>query len=140
MTTRKKRPNNLRAYPSWVHDELMNWSRWCWRGAYPHPMPATSCGSIEKNYQRISEDGTVENARPIPPNAAHAQIVQTVWDALAKLPQQVLRAEYPQRYESGRFEHGRRGAAQRLQISLDEYEAALSVASYKIMIAFEEKQ
>lgn len=133
----KKRPGDLRTYPTWVHEELMNWSRWCWRGAYPHPLPHTACGSVERNYQRISEEATAENARPIPPNEAYARIVQAAWEAMPHLPRQVLRAEYPQRHESGRVEHGRNGAAVRLQISLEQYEAALSVASYKVMKAFE---
>lgn len=133
----KQRLGDFRTYPSWVHEELVNWSRWCWRGAYPHPLPHTSCGSIERNYQRISEDGSAENARPVSPNEAHARIVQAAWETMPRLPRQVLRAEYPQRHESGRAEHGRSGAAARLQITLEEYEAALSAAAYKVMMAFE---
>lgn len=128
---------DFRNYPAWVHEELMNWSRWCWRGEYPHPLPHTACGSVERNYQRISDEGTAENVRPIPPNAAHARVVQAVWELMPTLPRQVLRAEYPQRHESGRAEHGRKGAAIRLRISLEEYEAALSVATYRVLRAFE---
>lgn len=131
---------DLQYYPSWLHEELLNWSRWCWLGKYPHPMPETTCASFEKNYQRISEEGTVEDVRPIPPNTTHALIVQQVWETLPHMPKQVLRAEYPQRRESGRIEHGRKGAARFLHISLNEYESALSIATYRILIAFEGKE
>jgi hypothetical protein len=128
---------DFRTYPEWVHQELMNWARWCWKGAYPHPLPPTVCASIEKNYQRISDEGTVDDVKPVPPNEAHAKRVQAVWDALPRIGQQVLRAEYPQRFESGRAVDGRYAAARWLHMSLSEYESCLSMACYRVMVEFE---
>lgn len=127
----------FRTYPDWLHYELMNWARWSWSGAYPHPIPPATCASYEKNYRRTGEEEEARNERQIKPNADNAQKVQAVWDALPHWPQQVLRAEYPQRHESGRVEHGRAAAARWLGISLEHYESALSVAAHKVMVAFE---
>lgn len=135
--TARRKAGAFRDHPAWVHEELMNWSRWCWGGAYPHPLPHTACGSVEKNYRGLSDEGTTETARPIRPNEVRARMVQAAWEALPPLPRQVLRAEYPQRHESGRTAQGRSGAAKRMQISLEEYEAALSVASHRVKLAFE---
>jgi len=119
----------LRAVPEWVHHELLNWSRWCWSGAYPHPLPPCRCASLEGNYSRFSEDTDAEaiDKKPIPVNFANAKIVQGVYEILPYLPQQVLRAEYPQRHEQKRVVH----------VGRDEYDAALSVAIFRVMVAFD---
>ena len=134
-----RRNVDLRTYPDWIHAELINWSRWCWLGAWPHPLPPEYCGSIERNYpgHRLPEGNADDEARPIQPNETNARIVDRVWKALPDLPRLVLRAEYPQRYESGRVEHGRAGAARWLHVSLRDYEAGLIVAIGRIWEAFE---
>lgn len=116
--------------PEWCEQELRNWARWCWRGAYPHPIPAGHCGSLEWQYQRINEEGTTESVddKPIPVNEHNAAIVQGVYETLPWLQAQVLRAEYPQRHS---------GARHRLKVGREEYEAALSAACYKVMGAFD---
>lgn len=114
----------FRTCPAWVHMELINWARWCWQGQYPHP-PDAICKSIERNYSRVSEEGTTDDARPIAPNEHNARIVQAVWERLPRVPRMVLRAEYPQRH------------AVRPKISGEAYKAHLSYAMRRVMIAFE---
>lgn len=126
----------MRRYPDWVHHELMNWSRWCWQGSYPHPLPPQTCASIERQYVRFREENTTDEAKPIQPNESHALIVDGVWKALPTLPRMVMRAEYPQRsaYDWG---HGRAGVARLMRVSLSEYEAGLIVGVGRVMDAFE---
>ena len=126
--------------PDWLHHELLNWSRWCWLGAWPHPLPPSHCGSVERDYTRFRVDGSADDARPIPPNEPRALIVDDVWRDLPPAPRQVLRAEYPQYHESGRAEFGRVGAARRMRMCLREYEAALCVAAGRVWDAFEGKR
>ena len=123
--------------PEWLRHELLNWSRYCWSGAYPHPLPPQTCRSIEKHYQRISEDGDASVDRPIQPIISQALRVQAIWEAMDHLPKQVLRAEYPQRHASGRAEAGRSAAARWLGISVSSYDSALSTACYQVQIGIE---
>ena len=129
--------HDLRRFPDWLHHELLNWSRWCWLGAWPHPLPPSHCGSVERDYTRFGVDGSADDARPIPPNESRALIVNGVWRDLPAAPRQVLRAESPQYHESGRAEFGRVGAARRMRMCLREYEAALCVAAGRVWEAFE---
>ena len=122
------------AIKDWVHQELQNWSRWCWSGAYPHPLPTETCASIEKHYNRTNDEGTDPPERAIMPNIRNAERVQAIWETLPYLPKQVLRAEYPQR------NNGRKTACRRLGINEDGYLSALHSACYKIMIGIEGKQ
>lgn len=119
----------LQAVPDWVDHELRNWARYCWIGVYPHPIPPCRCASLEGNYSRFGEDTDAEaiDSKPIPVNLTNAKIVQGVYEILPYLPQQVLRAEYPQRH------------AQKcvVRVSKDEYAAALAAAVYRVMLAFE---
>lgn len=119
--------------PDWLRHEMENWSRWCWRGAYPHPLPPKHCASPEWQYERIREEGEIESvdSKPIPVNEVHAQIVQGVYEALPTLQAQVLRAEYPQRRSSS--------VQKRLivQMGKSAYESALNVALFRVMVAFE---
>jgi hypothetical protein len=131
---------DLRHFPEWLHYELLNWSRWCWQGAWPHPLPPSICGSAERDYTRFRADSSSDDARPIPPNASRALIVDGVWHGLPPAPRQVLRAEYPQYHASGRAELGRCGAARRLRMSLRDYEAALGVAASRVWDALEGRQ
>lgn len=115
--------------PDWVIHELNNWSRWCWRGAYPHPIPPRQCASLEGGYSRFGEDTDSEaiDKKPIPCNEINAKIVQGVYETLPYLPQQVLRAEYPQRSERKRVIH----------VGRVEYEMALNLALFRVMVALE---
>lgn len=128
----------MRRYPDWLHHELINWSRWCWLGAYPHPLPSSHCASIEYRYIAPSVFAKDDD---IPFHAVvhehHARRVQAVYERLPKIERLVLCAEYPKRYESGRYEHGQIGAARRLHISLAEYEAALFSGAEKVWDVFE---
>ena len=138
MGTNLKR--DLRRFPDWLHHELLNWSRWCWQGALPHPFPPSHCASVEHEYTRLRAEGSSDEARPIPANETRALIVDGVWRTLPPLPKQVIRAEYPQYQASGRAEFGRVGAARRLGLSLHDYEAALTVAGGRVWDAFEGKR
>ena len=82
-------------------------------------------------------ENSCEEARPIPPIASRALVVDAVWRNLPNVPKQVLRAEYPQYHSSGRAEFGRVGAARRMRMRLHEYEAALCVAADRVWNAFE---
>lgn len=114
--------------PDWLHSELLNWGRYCWIGAYPHPLPPGHCGSPEWQYERVREEGEIESVdnKPIPVNVTNAKIVQGVYEILPWLQAQVLRAEYPQRHSS---------AQQRLraQVGRDGYDAALNAALFHVM-------
>ena len=90
--------------PDAVQEELKNWSRWCWLGEWPHPLPPTHCGSLEANY-RAPPDWNPDDPPPAPSmrlNDRHARIVQAVWEKLEQPARQVLKAEYPMRHLSGR--------------------------------------
>lgn len=123
----KRKPDSV--CPDHIHYELENWGRWCWRGAYPQPMPPRQCASLEGNYQRVSDEGATESVdrKPIPVNETNARIVQGVYEILPWLQQQVLRAEYPQRHNSKRTFH----------VSRDRYAAALNSALLRVMVVFE---
>ena len=131
---------DLRRFPEWLHHELLNWSRWCWLGPWPHPLPPSQCGSVERDYTRFRADGSADDARPIPPNESRALIVDGVWRDLPPAPRQVLRAEYPQYHDSGRAEFGRVGAARRMRMCLREYEDALCIAAGRVWDTFEGKR
>lgn len=121
------------------HHELVNWSNWCWLGEYPHPLPKTRCGSAEGDFHAEWHLEAEPDEPPrIKPNTRNAQIVQDLWESwpTASPARQVLKAEYPARHTSGRVEGGRDVAARRLNMSLREYEMALSWASKKVEEAF----
>lgn len=123
--------------PDIAHFELMNWSRFCWEGTYPHPLPANHCYSFEHNYLAPSDMGNEDAPAPrILANARNAMRVQSVYIALPLIQRLVLRAEYPQRHESGRAAYGKVGAARKLHISLSEYEYSLLSAVAKVMEEF----
>lgn len=125
----KRKLTELQPIPDWVDQELRNWARWCWSGAYPHPLPPCQCASIEGNYSRFGEDTDAEaiDGKPVPVNPTNAKIVQCAYENLPYLQQQVLRAEYPQRHEQKRVVH----------VSKEEYAAALAAAIYRVMMVFE---
>lgn len=121
--------------PDRVHEELLNWSRWCWAGEWPHPLPKTRCGSAEGDFHA---EWHLEMEPPPPPlikpNAKRAQQVQALWESwpAASPARQVLKAEYPGRDNSGRREFGRDVAARRLMLTLSQYESALTWAARQV--------
>lgn len=118
--------------PDWLKYEMENWSRYCWSGSYPHPLPPTHCGSPEWQYERIREEGEIESVdnKPIPINYTNAKIVQSVYDALPIHQAQALRAEYPQRHSGTRRHYI-------MQVGKKVYDSALNSALYRITIAFQ---
>ncbi len=106
----------------------------------PGPVDPGHCGSIEHTYIRRNDENTSDGARPIPPNEHRARIVQEVWCRLPIMPHLVLRAEYPQRFASGRYHHGQIGAARRLHISIADYERHLMAAFGRVWDRFEGKE
>ncbi len=125
--------------PDTAHAELLNWSRWCWLGAWPHPLPATHCGSGESAYRAPPEYDDEVSGAPEPlrirPNERNAKIVQTIWERLPQEARLVVKAEYPGRVTSGRDE-GRQAAANNIGVSLGQYEAALEWAAFRVEAAF----
>ncbi|MDB5966481.1 MAG: hypothetical protein JWQ72_2981 [Polaromonas sp.] len=123
--------------PNAVHAELLNWSRWCWTGPWPHPMPPSQCGSIEAGYRAPPAWNPQDPPEPptIRPNERNARVVQAVWDALAGAPRLVLKAEYPGRGTSGRTD-GRHAAAVALGLTVAAYETALALAVNRVEAAF----
>lgn len=123
-----------------AHAELCNWSAWCWQGQYPHPLPATECGSAEGEYRSPPSWHDEDAPEPprIKPNSRNAEKVQALWESwpIASQARQVLKAEYPGRNNSGRVEGGREVAARRLQMTLRDYEMALAWASRRVEEAF----
>ena len=127
----------MRSWPGWLHAELMNWSRWCWSGSYPHPLPARHCASLEGDYQTPTYNGAEVDPRPIPPNVTYALIVDRVWRRLPDDQRLALRAEYPQRSESGRVESTAL-AAKSVGQTRREYEDNVFAAVEKVWRAFEQ--
>lgn len=120
-----------------VHQELLNWARWCWQGEWPHPLPPTHCGSLESGYRAPpywNPDDANEAPPPpvIEPNARNARIVQAVYDRLAERERRVLKAEYPCR----RDYRGKQDAAGVLGISISQYDDSLAYAVRRVEEAF----
>lgn len=122
--------------PDAAHHELLNWSRWCHLGAWPHPLPPTKCGSLEANY-RAPPDWNPED-EPLPPvirpNEKHARKVQAIYDALPDDRMRlVIQAEYP-----GRHKHdGRVSAAHAIGLSVRVYEDLLGYVIHRVEHEFE---
>ena len=116
--------------PQEVHAKLINWARWCWLGAWPHPLPPTHCLSAERGYiiPTWADDGAPAPITP-PPNAAAAKIVQAAWEELPYLPRLVLRAEYPAR-KAPRVDEARE-----LHLNIEQYEGMLRIAVGKVEVA-----
>jgi len=121
--------------PDKVHQELLNWSRYCWLGEYPHPTPSTRCGSAEGAFHAEWHIGDEIEEPRIKPNVKHAVIVQQAWEGLPDAPRKVLRAEYPARRETGRID-GKGVAAARLGMLPRDYDTHLSYAIHKVEEAF----
>ena len=123
--------------PNLMHAELMNWSRWCWSGPWPHPLPPTQCGSVENGYRAPPAWNPEDPPEPptIRPNDRNARVVQATWEKLEETVKQVLKAEYPGRATSGRS-MGRHVAAAALRLTVTEYELALSAGVHQVEAAF----
>ena len=130
-----------KGFPRWVEDELWNWSRWCWLGAWPHPNPNVRCASAERNYLaplEEGEEGEEDEPPPIPVNQDHARRVQAAYDSLLLVEQRVVQAEYPRRHEySDRSAGERMSAACRLiGITPVYYKIALGTMKEKVRREF----
>jgi hypothetical protein len=123
--------------PDKIHEELLNWSRWCWLGEWPHPLPPTHCGSLESQYRtplNVNFEEKLEDLPPvrIKPNERNARRVQAVYDALDALGQLVMKYEYPCRAERGT----RTAAAHKMGMTLSQYEHWLQIAVNRVEDAF----
>lgn len=129
---------DFRSWPQWLHSELLNWSRWCWLGPYPHPLPPSHCSSYEHNYIPVgnADERVEEERRPIPPNETNALIADRVWRAMPPIPKLVLRVEYPSRHDYP-WEFGTVGVARKLKMPVRDYEAARAEAIGRMWAAFE---
>lgn len=121
--------------PDRIHEELLNWSRWCHLGAWPHPLPRTQCGSLEGDYRApVWEELGEEEAPPPPrirPNERNARRVQEAWESLEGFPRLTLKAEYPASNHSDRVERARM-----LRLTLQQYENNLQIAVNRVEAAF----
>lgn len=122
--------------PDKIHEELLNWSRWCNLGPWPHPLPSNQCGSLEGDYRSpVWEAIDMEEAPPPPrirPNERNARKVQEAWESLEGFPRLSLKAEYPSRLpEEGRIER-----AARLSLTVQQYENHLQIAVNRVEAAF----
>jgi hypothetical protein len=124
--------------PDKIHEELLNWARWCWIGEWPHPLPATHCGSLESGYRPPPywnpEDEAEESMRrsAIRPNERHAKRVQSVFEGLPSFGRLVMKSEYPCRAERG----SRASAAHRIGLTERQYENHLEIVIMKVEAEF----
>ena len=121
--------------PDRIHEELLNWARYCWLGEFPHPLPPTHCGSLESQY-RAPPDWNPDDAPQasyIKPNERNAIKVQEVYDSLWEPEKIVLKAEYPDKRKYMSRQH----AAGLLGMSMYGYETLLRIAVSKVEVAFE---
>lgn len=94
----------------WIDHELRNWARWCWSGAWPHPLPPDHCASIEHRYVAPSDLGAEvdaeEVARRIPIVRDRAEIVHRVYrEQLTDRERRVLVVRYIHRTPADRVSH-----------------------------------
>ena len=94
----------------WIDHELRNWARWCWSGAWPHPLPPSHCASIEHRYMAPSDLGAEvdaeEVARRIPIVRERAEIVHRVYrEQLTDRERRVLVVRYVHRTPADRVPH-----------------------------------
>ena len=132
---------NIRTCPKWLDEEMQNWARYCWLGAWPHPIPKRQCASLEGNYSRFGEDSTTESVddAPIPVHIDNAKKIQQIYDNMAAIHQMVLRAEYPQHREWSATKSDNRKAAARF-VGLhneDQYLSILASALYRVQVVME---
>lgn len=117
----------------WIDAELRNWARWCWSGAWPHPIPPDHAASLEGRYiAPIIEDADAVQPRPVPPNRRHAEIVHEVYmTRLTTRERWVLVWRYVKPVED-------QVARRRIRINKREWEVALMAAARCVGEAFRE--
>ncbi len=123
--------------PDHIHAELLNWSRWCWLGEWPHPLPSNHCGSLESQYRAPPLwDMDLAEAPPAPyirPNDKNAQRVQEVYESLETADKLVLKTAYPSRRD---FD-SKTEAAHHIGLGTSEYDSRLEIIIRKVGAVFE---
>lgn len=127
--------------PSWVQDEIWNWSRWCWLGDLPHPMPMTTCASGERAFPSGMDRDEEEEAppqRPVPVNHDRARRVEQIYQALPLIERRAIQAEYPRRNEYGEATKTERHtkAARNLAISVASFRDVIDRFKQKVWREF----
>lgn len=116
----------------WIDAELRNWARWCWSGAWPHPIPPDHCASIEHRW--IDPSDLYKEApepRPIPPNRQRAERVDRVYmDLLSDRERLAVKTRYVLR-EKAPWEH--------MGVPKATYEAAMLTVARLVGDAFRER-
>lgn len=122
----------------WIDHELRNWARWCWSGAWPHPLPPDHCASIEHRYMAPSDIGAEvdaeEVARRIPIVRERAEIVHRVYrEQLTDRERRVLVVRYVHRTPADQV-------ARRTRLSENVVAEATMAAARLVGEAFREKR
>lgn len=116
----------------WIDAELRNWARWCWSGAWPHPIPPDHAASAEGKYIAPSDLGEPDEPRPPKPNHERAELVHRVFmDRLTQTERWALIHRYVRRTEEPI-------ALRRMKVSRDVFETTLVNAARKVGEAFRE--
>lgn len=117
----------------WIEDELWNWARWCWSGAWPHPLPPDHAASAEGRFvapPEWGENAEAEQPRAPAPNRERAEIVHRVFrERLTQTERWALIHRYVRRTEE-------RITLRRMRVSRDVYETTLLSAARKVGEAF----
>lgn len=118
-----------------IHHELLNWARWCWSGAWPHPLPPDHAASAEGRFiapPEWGENAEAEQPRAPAPNRERAEIVHRVFmDRLTQTERWALIHRYVRRTEEPI-------ALRRMKVSRDVFETTLVNAARKVGEAFRE--
>lgn len=119
--------------PETVHQELLNWSRWCWMGEWPHPLPDTRCGSAERDFhEEWHSEVSPDDPQRIRPNERHARVVQRVFESLEGYPRLTIKAEYP----GNDMQSSRHQRAIKLGLTVQQYENNLQIGVSRVESAF----
>ena len=118
----------MRTFPSWCHQELINWSRWCWEGETPVPIPQSTCASYEKHYRPTEWESDPDDRGRTYVNQEMARHVDIIWRSLPTTSRLIIRAAYPQRhlYESNSE------ACKAVGIKIHQWEDELNRAAWMI--------
>lgn len=132
-------------FPRWVEDELWNWSRWCWTGDWPHPLPPKTCASVERAFPSGPDwENDDDDRRPDPVHVDNAQRVDLVYQALSLIEQRIMQCEWPRRHEydeydeQGAIARNVRGTAapRYLGVSQGHYRVVVSYIKSQVLKAF----
>lgn len=120
--------------PNWIDGELRNWSRWCWSGEWPHPLPIGRAASIEGHYLPESDLGAdVEHdeiARRVPVIADRAERVHAVYRSVDRRAQRAMKLRYIDGWPAHRV-------PMLMHVSVPMYEAAMLSVVRCVSAAFE---